>query len=50
MPPLLKVLTSLQEEFTKKMGNPLAADGTRRAVIVMVANEGVACPCSTLTI
>ena len=50
MPPLLKVLASLQEEFTKKMGNPLAADGTRRAVIVMVANEGVACPCSTLTI
>ena len=41
MPPLLKVLASLQAEFKKKMGNPLAADGTRRAVIVMVANEGV---------
>ena len=41
MPPLLKVLASLQAEFKRKMGEPLAPDGTRRAVIVMVANEGV---------
>jgi hypothetical protein len=41
MPPLLKVLSTLQAEFKTKMGNPIAADGTRRAVIVMVANEGV---------
>ena len=41
LPPLLKELPSIQAEFKRKMGNPLAPDGTRRAVVVMVANEGV---------
>jgi len=41
LPPMLKELPKLKEEFLKKMGNPLNSDGTRRAAIVMVANEGV---------
>ena len=41
LPPLLKNLPKLVEEFQNKMGDPIASDGSRRAVIVMVANEGV---------
>lgn len=41
MPPMLKELPSLINEFRQKMGSPINADGTRKAAIVMVANEGV---------
>jgi len=41
LPPLLKDLPFLDAEFKRKMGNPVAPDGTRRTAIVMVANEGV---------
>jgi len=41
LPPLLKELPALQKVFKGKMGEPIGADGQRRAVVVMVANEGV---------
>ena len=41
LPPLLKELPAVQQEFLKKMGPPVASDGSRRAVTIMVANEGV---------
>lgn len=41
MPPLLESLPKLLLDFKSKMGNPMHANGTRRAVTVMVANEGV---------
>jgi hypothetical protein len=41
LPPLLKELPALQKEFKGKMGEPVGPDGQRRAVVVMVANEGV---------
>lgn len=39
--PLLHDLDALNAEFIKKMGSPLNADGSRKAAIIMVANEGV---------
>ena len=41
LPPLLRELPSLIQEFQRKMGNPIGPDGKRRTAIVMVANEGV---------
>eukprot|EP00596_Hydrurales_sp_CCMP1899_P005649 CAMPEP_0119046322 /NCGR_PEP_ID=MMETSP1177-20130426/45852_1 /TAXON_ID=2985 /ORGANISM="Ochromonas sp, Strain CCMP1899" /LENGTH=409 /DNA_ID=CAMNT_0007019307 /DNA_START=458 /DNA_END=1687 /DNA_ORIENTATION=+ len=41
LPPLLKNLSDLLADFKAKMGEPLLPDGSRKAVIVMVANEGV---------
>ena len=41
LPPLLKELPTLLQEFRRKLGDPIGPDGNRRAAIVMVANEGV---------
>jgi hypothetical protein len=41
MAPLLKELPELLTEFKRKLGNPINPDGSRRSVIVMVANDGV---------
>ena len=41
LPSLLNDMNRLQSEFLEKMGSPLDANGKRRNVIVMVANEGV---------
>lgn len=41
LPPLLKELPELQADFKRKMGEPINSDGSRKAAIVMVANEGV---------
>jgi Nucleotide-diphospho-sugar transferase len=37
----MKSLPSLLVDFKRKMGDPMHVNGTRRAVTVMVANEGV---------
>jgi hypothetical protein len=41
LPPFLRNLESLKEEFLRKMGSPIDAKGKRRTATVMVANEGV---------